>query len=397
MSYATAGLGPAPLGILQRAATPANLQYASQLPRTATPIGSVQVGNQQLPRTVTPVGPVGYVPGQALPRTIMQVQSGAALGQSLVMHPNSPNYMPPQLLPQAAPAPAAAAGASGVHLQKLQQVLDRFEVSIAEANDLVALQEYEVMLIIDDSGSMSLPAAPASQRSLMAPGVASRWDELKTTVALIVDIATCFDESGLDFFFLNRGYLQGIRSSQDPQFLNAFASGPSGTTPLTESLQMVANQYHGEKPVLLFILTDGEPNGGPKVFEKELKKMVTRKSTDRTFRVQIMACTGEDDAVGYLNDIDEKFGKVDVTDDYYSEMQEVLKKVRRVNKFTRGDWCMKAMLGPISSKFDAWDETGDWAQGRKASKRSRKHCDDSDCDSDDHHHSKIECNLCAVM
>ena len=56
-----------------------------------------------------------------------------------------------------------------------------------------------------------------------------------------------------------------------------------------------------------------------------------------------MACIGDDDAVGYLNDIDEKFGKanalvkqndrklltseVDVTDDYYSEMIEVLKKV----------------------------------------------------------------------
>ena len=71
-----------------------------------------------------------------------------------------------------------------------------------------------------------------------------------------------------------------------------------------------------------------------------------------------MACTADEDSVGYLNDIDERFRAVDVTDDYYSEMLEVTKKARTKKQFTRGDWLMKAMLGPISNKFDAWDETG---------------------------------------
>ena len=31
---------------------------------------------------------------------------------------------------------------------------------------------------------------------------------------------------------------------------------------------------------------------------------------DRRSQVQIMACTADEDAVGYLNDIDEKFGEV---------------------------------------------------------------------------------------
>ncbi|CAJ1416181.1 unnamed protein product [Effrenium voratum] len=134
------------------------------------------------------------------------------------------------------------------------------------------------------------------------------------------------------------------------------------------------------------IFTDGEPNGGVRNFEKELKRLVTKKTTDMTFKVQIMACTADDGAVGYLNVIDEKFGKVDVTDDYYSEMQEVLKKARTRSKFTRGDWLMKAMLGPISSKFDAWDETG-------KTKAAARHCDDSDCSDSDH---ERECHLCTV-
>ena len=32
-------------------------------------------------------------------------------------------------------------------------------------------------------------------------------------------------------------------------------------------------------------------------------------SASRRLQVQIMACTADQDAVGYLNDIDEKFGK----------------------------------------------------------------------------------------
>ena len=31
-------------------------------------------------------------------------------------------------------------------------------------------------------------------------------------------------------------------------------------------------------------------------------------------------------------------------------------KAKRREAFTRGDWLLKAMLGPVSSKFDQWDE-----------------------------------------
>jgi len=111
-------------------------------------------------------------------------------------------------------------------------------------------------------------------------------------------------------------------------------------------------------------------------FEAELKRLVTKKYSDTTVKVQIMACTSDDGAIGYLNAIDEKFGKVDVTDDYYSEQQEVVVKARKRSQFSRGDWLMKAMLGPISTKFDDWDETG-------KKKKACRHCDDSDCDSDE--------------
>jgi len=358
MSYSNNALGPAP-------------------PTAPAGLGSTAGYAPGMPVTSFQRAPTAGIPGMSRAAT----PSSLPVGQSIIMHPRG-NNMPAQLQPS---VPAVGAQPK---LQKLQRILDQFEVSIAEANDLVLLEDYEIMVIVDDSGSMNLSAMPAGQRTLGQPSL-TRWDELKLALALIVDLGSCFDSSGLDLFFLNRGIIPGVQSSQDPRLLQAFATGPRGTTPLTETLSMVAREYHGEKPILLIVFTDGEPNGGPAKFEKELKRLVTRKSTDKHFRVQIMACTGDDDAVGYLNDIDEKFGKVDVTDDYYSEMQEVLKKARKVNRFTRGDWCMKAMLGPVSTKFDAWDETG-----KKAAKHCKRHCDDSDCDSDDEHIHIECCTVC---
>jgi len=217
--------------------------------------------------------------------------------------------------------------------------------------------DYEIVVIADDSSSMSCGAVPVGQRILGRPSP-SRWDELKETMRLIVEMGACFDESGLDIYFLNRKGVKSVKGVKDKSFIDAFQRRPHGSTPLTETLCTVAKECGGEKPVLLFILTDGRPDGGVEEFREELTRLVKKESTEHDFRVQIMACTDDDEAVGYLDDIDRDFSEIDCTDDYYSEMQQVLKDARKVSKFTRADWCMKAMLGPVSSKFDGWDEPG---------------------------------------
>merc|ERR1719253_1093238 len=131
------------------------------------------------------------------------------------------------------------------------------------------------------------------------------------------------------------------------------------------------------------ILTDGVPNGGPTAFTHALRTLVTGKKSqggllgfadairslvtaeveedvdeDRTiFRVQIMACTDDDNAIGWINVLDKELKELDATDDYYAERQEVL-RAGHMKEFTRGDWCMKAMLGAVSEKFDRIDERG---------------------------------------
>lgn len=235
-------------------------------------------------------------------------------------------------------------------MSNLNNVLAKFGVSIVEASDLVALQEYEIVVIADDSGSMRNPAAPKAER-VVGEKPKTRWEELKETVAEIVDLGACFDDSGTDVFFLNRAPALKVKSSADEAFVKAFKKIPEGSTPLAETLQQVATYSMGERKILLFILTDGEPNGGVDDFISNLSRLCG----SGKLKVQIMACTPDEAEIEWLNEVDKQMKQVDVTDDYYAEKKQVV-AAGLVSKFTHGDWVMKAMLGPVDHRFDAWDE-----------------------------------------
>jgi len=255
----------------------------------------------------------------------------------------------PVARPAGVPAPAPRM-AGQVSMSKLESVLQRFEITIAQANDLVVLSDYEIVVIADDSGSMLNAAVPPNMRVLGQP-VRTRWDEMRETIAEVVEIASCFDETGIDIHFLNRGPITNIKSNQDESFKKAFEDGPKGRTPLTETLQRLNKSVQHERKVLLFIFTDGEPNDGKEPFKRAIREILS----GRKVRIQIMACTAEDDEIGWLNGLDAELAELDLTDDYYAEREQVL-SLGLAPKFTRGDWCMKAMLGPVSRKFDQWDE-----------------------------------------
>jgi len=151
--------------------------------------------------------------------------------------------------------------------------------------------------------------------------------------------------------FLNRQPVLQVKAAADPRLVHSFLPVPQGGTPLTETIRRVASSMKGEHPTLLFIFTDGEPNGGRTPLRNALRNLVKESNV----RVQIMACTADESVMDWLGEIDCEFNEVDVTDDFHSERQEVL-RAGLAPRFTRGDWCMKAMLGPVCLKYDLWDE-----------------------------------------
>ncbi|KAJ9450414.1 hypothetical protein DIPPA_03491 [Diplonema papillatum] len=248
--------------------------------------------------------------------------------------------------------PANAIDGKALQMRKLEEILERYEVSIADANELTALEGFEIVFICDDSGSMGLSSVPVAERRL---GVASptRWDELKDTVTTVAEVACCFDDDGIDVYFLNRSPVLNCSSCNDPRLIAAFQHRPAGRTPLTTTVQRVISEKRGsEKPVLLLIATDGEPDDGPRAFKAVVFDALRNRNPVCKF--QILACTADDDQISWINDLDNESNEVDATDDYHSERAEIL-ATGRLAKFTRGDWVMKALLGPVLKKFDDWD------------------------------------------
>merc|ERR1712050_703126 len=107
-----------------------------------------------------------------------------------------------------------------------------------------------------------------------------------------------------------------------------------------------------EKPLLLLVATDGVPNGGVDKVATEIR--TTLKDPDRQVRYQLLPCSDQERDIAWMNDLDEEFAEVDTSDDYETEKAEVL-RVGLAQQFDRSDWIMKALLGPVSKKFDAWD------------------------------------------
>jgi hypothetical protein len=99
----------------------------------------------------------------------------------------------------------------------LEDLIARFEIHNYKAQELWQLSNFELVFLLDDSGSMRCPVQ----------GGRTRWDELRETVSLVVDIGQCFSEGGIDVFFLNRAPVLGVRNSQQLVLLDFATENPN--------------------------------------------------------------------------------------------------------------------------------------------------------------------------
>lgn len=162
--------------------------------------------------------------------------------------------------------------------QKLQQIAQKATGQIGRvcrewsmdpifAIDIVQLALYDVIVYVDDSGSM-MTKSPAE----------NRLEDLHMILSRIAFASTLFDEDGIDVYFMN-GFskqgnqrhtaLRGIRSpDQVRQAIDSHAF--TSTTPFATQLKrqiidpVLLPQLRSrglQKPVLLYCITDGKPLG----------------------------------------------------------------------------------------------------------------------------------------
>lgn len=219
-----------------------------------------------------------------------------------------------------------AYGREDVLMEQFRSMTQRYEINDYFASKLKQLEGWEIVLILDDSGSMNTPLNnQGSNASPFSPSI-TRWDEMKQTASIIVDIASVMDKDGIDIYFLNRATLLNVTSSS--QLLDVFSSYPSGPTPITPVLQHVLHAKKDialERNMLVIIATDGSPTNATGRCDTEALRhtLVSERNVKNVF-VTFVACTDDKNTMSYLNAWDKEIHNLDVVDDYQSEKKEIL-------------------------------------------------------------------------
>lgn len=241
--------------------------------------------------------------------------------------------------------------AQDISVVPLQTLANEFKINKEVAIDLYQLALYDVVILADDSGSMAMHDG--------------RIEELNVVAEKIASVASRFDVDGMTLCFLNDPRVHLVKNSADVSNIIK-ATRFSGRTPIGYTLRnkivdpMVVtrcNMGQLNKPVLVIIVTDGEPDSKEEVYNvlrdaKQFNQNVGMNCVEFEF-----AQIGNDKtAQKFLYDLDTHpfVGDiVDVTSSFELEEEEFAKAGANLTPYM---WILKLMLGTIDPAYDAGDE-----------------------------------------
>ena len=258
-----------------------------------------------------------------------------------------------------ASAPGVSVVTDAERMTRLEGLARKFELPGGSVRKLRQLENYDIVIVADDSSSMNQHAHAVPSYAPYAE-VPSRWEELCSRVADIVEFSTALDKDGIDIYFLNSGKHLNIQQPEDARRL--FQRRPDGYTYLKETYQQVIRDKlrSPDDKVLILVATDGEPNamkGG--LVCKDTQGFIdclTKRKDPARCPTSIMACTDDEAEIGWLNMLDDSAPYLDVLDDYESEKRQVLAAQKHKINFSKGDYLVKTLLGPIDKLYDKLDE-----------------------------------------
>ncbi|KAI9840756.1 MAG: hypothetical protein M1837_001330 [Sclerophora amabilis] len=296
--------------------------------------------------------------GGAPPQQSAGPQQTAAyrqLLQSVVQEKNLQNMYPPN-------SPALEQVAGRVTNQ-VDQLCAAWRVPREVGQDIVKIALYDVILYIDDSGSMQFEEN------------GERIKDLKLILSRVAYAASLFDHDGIQVRFMNSDREgNNIRTEGEVEQLVA-SIGFKGLTPMGTSLKnkvldplVLGPARAGQlrKPVLIISITDGQPAGEPPnaVFDSiryassELARMPRYGTGAVAFQ---FAQVGNDlKAREFLGKLDNEPGigeLVDCTSNFEVEQDEMSRAQPPVD-LTPELWLTKLLLGAIDSSYDTKDEQG---------------------------------------
>ncbi|KAJ6261976.1 hypothetical protein Dda_2777 [Drechslerella dactyloides] len=249
---------------------------------------------------------------------------------------------------------------------QIQQLETSWRIPREVAMDFVKLALFDIVIYIDDSGSMAFEEG------------GERIKDLRLILQKVAFAATLFDHDGISLRFMNNDFSQNnIKTeAQVNQIVDQIQF--RGLTPMGTSLRQKvldplviqpARQNQLQKPVLVITITDGQPAGEAEGAVQEAILYASNELGRTQFGSGAVsfqfAQVGNDlrarEFLGKL-DNDPRVGHlIDCTSNYEVEADEMSKAQPPVN-LTVELWLTKLLLGAIDSSYDRKDEKANHPQ-----------------------------------
>ncbi|BCS09477.1 transcription factor RfeF [Aspergillus luchuensis] len=303
-----------------------------------------------------PGAPYG-APGGAPPAARASDQQIAAYRQLLIgtiQEKRLQSFWPPERLDRLVQTLANEAPG------KVNKLMHELRVPQEVAMDIMKLSLFDVILYVDDSGSIEF-----EERGV-------RKEQLVQIIEIVAAAASTFDEDGISVRFMNNAEQgDGIRNAEDVGRLVSRVRF-QGLTPLGTSLRnkvldpMVVGPARAgrlQKPVLVITITDGQPAGEPldsvsSSIGYAVSEVARTQYGQGAVSFQFSQVGNDTKARDFLASLDEdpRIGSlIDCTSNFEVEQDEMSRAVPPVY-LTRELWCAKLMLGAIDSSYDTKDE-----------------------------------------
>ncbi|WRT69886.1 uncharacterized protein IL334_006877 [Kwoniella shivajii] len=242
----------------------------------------------------------------------------------------------------------------------LQQLASNWKLPVELASDLVKISLFDVVVLIDDSGSMAFEQN------------GERIEDLKMILSKIAFACSLFDHDGIQVRFLN-SQLQGNNINNEQAALQLVGQVKfSGLTPLGTALDQKilqplllgpARSNALQKPLLIIAITDGAPAGEStdkivQVISNANNELQRSRYGPDAVSYQLSQVGNDKNAQKFLTSLDDHptIGSlIDQTMDYEYEQEQM--KVKTGEDLSPEMWLMKLLLGPIDTSYDAKDET----------------------------------------
>jgi len=242
-------------------------------------------------------------------------------------------------------------------IEKFRSFAEMYHVPIEICQMLRGIENYQLSCILDNSSSMENciknkdPFKPSKRR----------WELAHETFHIIADIAGLLSENGIDVYPLN-GYAPILGVKNSSQIDSLFATKPLGITQLNKAYESIIYQHRsmlGERKLHTFIITDGEPTDDNGQSDKEtFKRTIANRSPIDNLTISFLVCTDEKESVDYLDEwMEDKNMKIDVTEFYENELEEMKIKHGQDFKFSLGEYVIKALLGGICPQIRDYYES----------------------------------------